>query len=366
MRRMRSYLEGVSLSDRLRVGIIGVGGIATGAHIPGYQAVEDKVEFVACADVNADRAREVAEKFGFSASYGDYKEMLAKEKLDVVSVCTPNKFHAPATIAALEAGCHVLCEKPPALTTAEAVEMVKTAEKHGKILTFGLMTRYSSEVQACKRLIEGGELGKVYFARVDALRRRGIPGWGVFTNKELQGGGPVIDIGVHMLDTALYLMGYPKPTQVLASAYQEIGTRPGVGTMGSWDWQNFQIEDLAVAMIKFENGASILLETSFAQNIEELGKMNVRLSGTEGGANLFPLKVFKEAYGALYDWTPAWMPKVDKRHTEEVKHFVRACLGEVEPGDDPMVTGSQAIRLQQVLDAIYQSAEKDDIVYINE
>jgi len=354
------------LSKRLRVGIIGVGGIAKGAHIPGYQAVADKVEFAACADVNIERARAVAQEFGFAAAYSDYNEMLAKESLDVVSVCTPNKFHAPAAIAALEAGCHVLCEKPPALSAAEAIEMVKTAERCGKILTFGLMTRYSSEVRAAKRLIDGGELGRIYFARVDAVRRRGIPGWGVFTNKELQGGGPVIDIGVHMLDTALYLMGYPKPTQVLASAYQEIGNRPGVGAMGSWDWQNYQVEDLAVGMIKFENGASILLESSFAQNIEEMSKMNVRLSGTEGGLNLFPLKVFKEVHGALYDWTPAWLPKVEKRHTEEVKHFVQACLGEVEPGSDPMVRGFEAIRLQQILDAIYASAEKNDIVYLNE
>lgn len=244
--------------------------------------------------------------------------------------------------------------------------MVEAAERSGRILTFGLMTRYSPEVRAAKRLIDGGELGKIYFARVDAIRRRGIPGWGVFTNKELQGGGPVIDIGVHMLDTALYLMGYPKPTKVFAAAYQEIGTRPGVGTMGSWDWKNFQVEDLAVGMIKFENGASILLETSFAQNIEELGKMNVRLSGTEGGVNLFPLKVYKEEHGALYDWTPAWMPKGDRNHVEEIKHFVRACLGEVPPGEDPMVKSTEAIRLQQVLDAIYESAEKDDIVYIRD
>ncbi len=346
---------------KLKIGIIGVGGIAQSAHIPGYKAAGDQVELVACADVNYERAKQVAESFGFRRAYQDYREMLEKEELDAVSVCTPNKFHAPATIAALEAGCHVLCEKPPAMTAAEARQMVETAERVGKVLTFGLHYRFSTEVQAAKRIIDGGEIGHIYAARVDAIRRRGIPGWGVFTNKELQGGGPVIDIGVHMLDTCLYLMGYPKPVQVLAKTYQEIGNRPGVGAMGAWDWQNFQVEDLAMGMIKLDNGATILLETSFAQNIDVMDRMNVRLSGREGGINLFPLKVAKEMHGGLYDVTPAWLPRVDRPHTEEVKHFVAACRGEHEP----MVKPHEAVRLQELLDAIYASAEKDDIVYLD-
>jgi len=156
-------------------------------------------------------------------------------------------------------------------------------------------------------------------------------------------------------------MGYPKPVQVLAKTYQEIGTRPGVGALGQWDWENFQVEDLAMAMIKLENGATILLETSFAQNIDVMERMNVRLSGREGGVNVFPLKISKEMHGGLYDITPAWLPKVEHPHREEVKHFVAACRGEHEP----MVTAEEAVRLQQVLDAIYQSAEKDDIVYLD-
>lgn len=340
--------------------MIGTGGIARGAHIPGYKEIADMIELVACADVNLERAEEVAAEHGIGKAYSDYKEMLEKEKLDIVSVCTPNKFHAPASIAALEAGCHVLCEKPPAMNVKEAEAMIEAAKQNNKLITFGLHFRFSTEVQALKRLIDGGELGGIYAARVDALRRRGIPGWGVFTNKELQGGGPVIDIGVHMIDTALYLMGYPKPVQVLATTYQEIGNRPGVGTMGDWGWDHFEVEDLAMAMIKFDNGATVLLETSFAQNIEELSKMNVRLSGKDGGANVFPLKVFKEMHGGLFDYSPAWIKKVERPHREEVKHFVRACLGE----HAPMVKPEEAIRLQHVLDAIYESAKLDDIVYL--
>lgn len=349
------------MAKQLRIGIIGVGGIAEAEHIPGYQAIQDRVRLVACADIDGARAERIANKYGFEASYDDYRKMLAEAKLDAVSVCTPNKFHAPATIAALEAGCHVLCEKPPGLNASEVQAMIDTAQRTGKVLTFGLNYRFSSEVQACKRLIDGGELGHIYAARIDAIRRRGIPGWGVFTNKELQGGGPLIDIGVHMLDAALYLMGYPKPVQVLARTYQEIGTRPGVGVLGSWDWRNFSVEDLALAMIKFENGATAVIETSFAQNVEELVKENVRLVGREGGANLFPLKIFKELHGGLFDLTPAWIPKIERPHREGIKHFIEACFCEREP----MVKPAEALRLQRILDAIYQAAESDDIVYMD-
>ncbi|HEX6972537.1 MAG TPA: Gfo/Idh/MocA family oxidoreductase [Limnochordia bacterium] len=350
------------MPNKLRVGIIGVGGIATHAHIPGYRQLLDRVELVACADVNAERAREVAARFEFRAAYADYREMLEKEALDAVSVCTPNKFHAPASIAALEAGCHVLCEKPPALTAAEAEAMVAAAEKAKRVLTFGLHMRFTAEAQAAKRLVDGGEMGDIYAVRVNALRRRGIPGWGVFTNKELQGGGPLIDIGVHMLDLALYLMGYPVPRQVFGATFQKIGTRPGVGAMGEWNWRDFQVEDLAMGMIRFANGAAILLETSFAAEIEPMEEMSIRLSGTQGGLSLFPLKVFKESHGTLYNLTPAWLPRVERPHGEEVKHFVDACLN----GGPPMVKGYEAIRLQQILEAIYRSAESGELVTIPE
>lgn len=346
------------MSKKLRIGVIGAGGIATAAHIPGYQQLLDRVELVAIADVNGERARQVAQEKGFQKSYSDYEKMFAECELDAVSVCTPNKFHAPAAIAASRAGCHVLCEKPPAMNVQEAEAMVQAAQQAGKILTFGLHYRYTSEVRACKRFVDGGELGEIYAVRVNALRRRGIPGWGVFTNKELQGGGPIIDIGVHMLDTALYLMGYPKPIQVLGTTYQKIGTRPGVGTMGQWDWQNYQVEDLAMGMIKFDNGATMLLEASFAANVESLDEMNVRLMGTEGGARVFPLKVFKEMYGALVDLTSAWLPQEQHPHWAEVREFVDACIS----GGEGMVKGVEAIRLQQIIDGLYKSAETGDLV----
>src|SRR5699024_11172597 len=142
------------------------------------------------------------------------------------------------------------------------------------------------------------------------------PGWGVFTNKELQGGGPLIDIGVHMLDTALYLMGYPEPDTVLGVTYQEIGNRKGVGLSGDWDWENFTIEDMARGMITFKNGASILLETAFAANVEHVKNMNVKLMGNQGGAEVFPLKIYQEKHQTLTDTTPRFLPKKGNHELE--------------------------------------------------
>ncbi len=342
----------------INVGIIGAGGIAKGAHIPGYKALGDQVRLVAVADVNADRAAEMAKEFDFARSYASFEEMLAKEKLDVVSVCTPNKFHASAAIAALKAGAHVLCEKPPARTAAEAQAMADAAKASGKTLMYMFNNRFRQESLMAKRFVDGGEIGKVYAAKAKWLRRRGIPGWGVFTNKELQGGGPLIDIGVHVLDLALHLMGYPEPDLVVGSTYRELGTRPAVAPWGKWDWENFQVEDMALGMIKFKNGATVMLEASFMEHMEPMEEMQVSLSGTEGGVSLYPgFKMFKDMHGSIVNVTPAWTPK-GAGHTTEIEHFIAVVKGEAEP----VVTPEQGVKLQKILDALYRSAETGDAV----
>lgn len=344
--------------ERLRVGVIGAGGIAAYAHIPGYKkaAAEGKAELVALADVNLERAQAAAREHGFARAYSDYREMLAEERLDAVSVATPNLYHAPATIAALEAGCHVLCEKPPAMTPAEVEAMIAAAEKAGKIFTVGLSFRFHPEVEMAKRFIDGGALGEIYAARVKVTRRRGIPTWGVFTNKELQGGGALIDAGVHMLDTALYLMGYSEPAEILGTTYQKIGNRPGVGPWGQWDWEHYAVEDLALGMVRLTNGATVMVEASFADNVEK-NQTYVHLSGTRGGLELLPLKLFREEYGSLTDTTPHWVSDRDM-HQEELRHFVACCRGE----EQPRVTMGEALALQRILNGIYQSAESGTAV----
>lgn len=341
----------------LKVGIIGAGGIARGAHLPNYKKCGEKVEVVAVTDVVKETAESCAEVFSIPHVFTDYEEMLKQVELDAISICVPNKFHASAAIAALQAGCHVLCEKPPAMTPEEAEEMALVAKREEKILTYGFHYRHAPEVEAIKRFIDGGELGHIYAAQVNAMRRRGIPGWGVFTNKELQGGGSLIDIGVHMLDTALYLMEYPEPEMVMGVTYQKIGNRKGIGLMGAWDWENFSVEDMARGMIRFKDGSSILLESAFAANVEKPDVMNVSLMGELGGADVFPLKVYQEKHNTLIDTTPVYLPK--KGHHElEVERFVDCCL----QGTQPLSTPEQGLILQKIVYALYKSAETGEAV----
>jgi len=345
------------MTRKLRIGIIGAGGIARGAHIPNYLKCGDRVEVVAVADVSREAAEQCAKQFAIPEVYGSYEEMLALAKLDAVSVCTPNKYHADATIRALEAGCHVLCEKPPAMTPEEAERMERTAKRERRILTYGFHYRHSQQVQALKRFIDAGELGEMYTGRITAMRRRGIPGWGVFTNKELQGGGPLIDIGVHMLDTALYLMGYPEPETVFASTYQKLGTKPGVGLNGQWDWQNFSIEDMVVAMLKFRNGASLLLEAAYAANVEQRDVMQVSLLGDAGGADVFPLKIYQEKHETLIDVTPVYLPDKSPR-LAIIEDFVSSCIA----GRPALCRPAEGTILQRIVGAIYLSAEQNQAI----
>ncbi|SER48749.1 Predicted dehydrogenase [Gracilibacillus ureilyticus] len=337
---------------KLRVGIIGAGGIATSVHLPAYKKLPEQVEVVAIADVAYDRAKVVADEENIPYVFEQYERMLKEVELDAVSICVPNKFHRDAAIAALEAGCHVLCEKPPAMNQQEAKEMEDAQAASGKLLMYGFHYRYQAETQTVKRFIDAGEFGEIYSGRVQAIRRRGIPGWGVFTNKELQGGGPLIDIGVHMLDTALYLMGYPEPVSVLGQTHQQLGTRKGVGLLGAWDYENYTVEDMAVGMITFKNGASIVLESAFAANVEKNDFMQVSLMGNEGGADIFPLKMYQEKHDTLLDITPAYLPNVNA-HETEIHAFAADCIA----GNVTDIYAKQGTNIQKIIDALYQSAE---------
>ncbi len=347
----QSTEEARLMSKRLRVGIIGTGDIATRRHIP-YYATSAEAEVVALADINLERVQAVAQEFSIRHTFTDYQAMLAQTELDAVSICTPNRFHNPATIAALQAGCHVLCEKPPAITATETRDMAEAARAAGKILTYGFHFRHTAEVEALKRFVDAGELGAIYAATAMAVRRRGIPGWGVFTNKELQGGGPLIDIGVHMLDTALYLMGYPRPTEVMGVTYQKLGQRPGVGLLGKWDWKNLSVEDMARGMVRFDNGATLLLDSAFAANVERREVMQVSLMGDGGGADVFPPKIYQERHGSLLDVTPVYLPAGQDCYQLQIERFVECC----QTGKQPLSTAEQGIILQQIVEGLYRSA----------
>ncbi|GGP10276.1 Gfo/Idh/MocA family protein [Oceanobacillus neutriphilus] len=340
------------MNQIIRVGIIGAGAIARDVHIPNYLKLGNKVEIVAITDIVKEKALELADQYNIKYVFEDFQTMFNKVELDAVSVCTPNKFHFGAVMAALKAGCHVLCEKPPAMNVREAERMENTSNEAGKILSYGLCYRYTAEVQTLKRMIDAGELGEIYAARVHALRRRGIPGWGVFTNKELQGGGALIDLGVHMLDTALYLMGYPEPDIVFGVTYKNLGTKKGVGMFGEWDWENFSVEDMARVMITLKNGASIILETSFAANIKSHEEMSVALMGDKGGADVFPLQIYEEKHDALFDMTPSFLLPRDK-FEEQFKTFINNCLN-----NSNVSNKTDGVILQKIINGVYESASK--------
>lgn len=337
--------------EKLRIAIIGSGQITQVTHIPNYQSMEC-TEILGVCDTNLDTARMAAEKFGIEHYYGSHKEMLETLKPDAAIICVPNKFHCQITLDALEAGCHVFCEKPPAITAKEAEQMAAKAKESEKLLTYGFHFRASEHIAYLRNRIARGNMGKIYHAEVKWHRRRGIPGWGCFTNKDIQGGGPLIDIGAHMLDCALYLMDYPKISYVCASSSSRIGKTSGIGLMGTWDPKNFTVEDGIFGYIQFADGTSLDLQTSFAINQKEKDVRSIKLYGSKEGAALFPLEIYGEEDGQLVDLTFPFLEMRDW-HRDLDANFVNACLGK----EELLVTAKQGAYIQKLICGLYESAE---------
>ena len=342
---------------KLRIGIMGAGQESLHSHFPNCLKNKELAEIAAVCDVNLENAKKAAQQFQVPAYYESHKEMLEKEELDLVTICVPNRFHEPLTVDALRAGCHVLCEKPPALTAVQAERMAMEARKAGKILTYNLHYRYAPEVQMMKKMIDGGEFGTLYTGKVQAVRRRGIPGWGNFTNKAMQGGGPLVDIGVHMLDTALYLLDYPWPVYVAASSSDRIGKRGGAGLMGSWDPEKFTVEDGLFGFIQFEGGISLQIEAAFALNCKEKQKMNVEIFGDLAGASVFQGEIYGEKNENLTDTKLPFVQEIDKRNIS-ISNFIRCCA----ENDQPLITAEQGVTLMRIIEALYRSAETGKVV----
>jgi predicted dehydrogenase len=346
------------MAKKLKIGIIGSGGIAQGAHMAGYAKIPDVCEMVAVADVNPEVAAAAAKKFDVPQQFTDYKELLADPEIDAVSVCTPNKFHLGPTVDALRAGKHVLCEKPLGMNEAECKEMCRAARETGKLLQVGLNMRWNGGSQAAKQYVDSGAMGNIYFARAQALRRRGVPGWGVFIDKEKQGGGPLIDIGVHILDLTLYLMGYPKPVSASGKTWDTMGKDPTLWNQwGDYDRSKFTVEDFAVGLIKFENGAVVSLESSFMANLDG-DPFQTQLFGTKAGMMVKgwgekPVEIYTEANRQLLNIQPTNIPQVESSHAEEIKAFCNA----INEGLPSPVPGENGLVLNAIFDAIYRSSE---------
>lgn len=345
------------MAKELKIGIIGAGGIAQYAHIPGFQKIAG-VEVVALSDPNLDKLKTVAEKFAIPKTFSDYRKLIKEKEIDVISICSPNYLHKEQAVVALVSGKDVFCEKPVSMNSAEAKEILNTASKTGRKFMVAFPHRFSASASFLKGLIDNGKFGRIYYAKASCLRRRGIPGLGGwFTTKELSGGGPLIDIGVHILDKTYWLMGSPEPVSVTGVTFQKFkklardgGWPPLESRIGDKYGTTFDVEDMAAAFIRFENGAVLFLESSWAGNSENA--LSYSLFGEKSGAreDEAGLKIFGEQSGILTD-TVANLISVNT-YDEEIKHFV-ACIREDFP---PITTPDQILAVSKMIEGIYQSA----------
>ena len=342
-------------SKKIRVGIVGVGSIG---RLHAEKLVEAGAEVAAVCDIRPDRLAFIAKTFNVANAFEDYHDLVKLADLDAVTVGVPNYLHAPVALSALNAGKHVLCEKPMAMSVAQCKQMVAAARKNRRHLQIGFSTRYHGEAKLARHLVDAGKLGHVYHAVVHAIRRRGVPGrGGWFTTKAQSGGGPLIDIGVHMLDLTCWLMGKPRPVSVSAQTFQKFVHRDDYAYVGMWSdpvpGGTTDVEDYAHALIRFANGATVTLECAWAANTNEQF-WQTQLLGDQAGLLVKPggggVTLCGQDGRLLTDTVPLYR-KLDG-HSEEFKEFVAVLRGQAKssaPGADGQYT-------QALLDAIYRSA----------
>jgi predicted dehydrogenase len=348
---------------KLKIGIIGCGGIANNKHLPAIRGLE-MADVTAFCDILIERAKKTAKDFGTDDAqvFADYRELL-ELKLDAVYVCTPNRSHSEITVAALESGKHVMCEKPMAINYAEALKMTEAAKKSGKLLTIGYNNRFRGDSIFLKKECEAGVLGDVYFATAKAIRRRAVPTWGVFLNEYEQGGGPLIDIGTHALDLTLWMMDNYSPQTVTGAIFHKLNhqTEPA-NVFGAWDPKEFTVEDSAFGFITMENGAIIQLNTSWALNTLEVGEARCTLCGTKAGADMNNgLTINGVKHDRQYEYKPNFGVKgvdfydggEDDPAVREQKTFLGAVMGR----NQLIVLPEQAMVVTRILDAVYESAK---------
>lgn len=358
-----------NISDKVRVGIIGCGGIANGKHMPALSRQTD-VEMVAFCDIELERAEKAAKEYGIenAAVYTDYKKLLEDKTIDVVHVLTPNRSHSFITVDALEAGKHVMCEKPMAINSAEAQKMLDAAKRTGKLLTIGYQNRHRKECLFLKKEAMDGTFGDIYYAQAYAIRRRAVPTWGVFLNEEEQGGGPLIDIGTHALDLTLWTMNNYKPKYCVGTTYHKLNSQTQSGNAwGDWDPAKFTVEDSAFGFVVMEDGSTIYLQSSWALNTVHSEEASFSICGTEAGADLhngvringvrnghqYETLVNMDCGGvAFYEGAGSLSPE-----DREARLWIDA----VKNNSEPFVKPEEAIVVTRILEGIYKSSATGDI-----
>jgi predicted dehydrogenase len=353
------------MSNKIKIGVIGTGSISN-EHIQAYLKNPD-VELYAFCDINEERVKTMAEKYGVTRTFTDLNEMLKLKEIDAVSVCVWNSAHAACTIAALNAGKHVICEKPMATSAEDARAMKAAADKNGKLLMIGFVRRYGNDCAILKDFIKNDYFGDLYYAKATYLRRKGNPG-GWFGDKSRSGGGPLIDLGVHVIDLVRYLMGNPKPVSVYGATFQKLFDRKhlkdkaGYTSASKTDNDICDVEDLVSALIRFDNGAVLSIEASFSLNIKkDQGK--IELFGTKAGAKLEPeLELYTEVNDYMADVNLATSTALsfDGLFANEINHFV-SCVKDGIPCKSPAEDG---IDIMTILDAVYESARTGHEVII--
>lgn len=368
------------MDSQLKVAVIGAGMIATKAHVPAYKNQQGRVVLAAIADAREESARRAAQEAGIPQWYTDAETMLREVKPDLVSICTPNVSHASFVRMALENGANVLCEKPLALTWKETKALFDLAEARGKMLMACQTLRCDKEYLAAKEMADAGMLGKVYFAEFTAIRRRGIPKWGVFHRKELNGGGCLCDLGVHMIDAAMWLMGTPRIEAVSGSAASylarnetgvlsslaESGAPAGVSSARVYQPQEFEVEEFAAGSVRFEGGLRMNFKTSWALNLPP--HFNLSLAGTQAGMSLPGLKLYSVMGRYQADITPRIFKEdpTDAHPFSGHFHLIENAVNHLLSGEPLLVTPEQTLSVTAIIDAFYLSAEQNREVTISD
>ncbi|MCL6460181.1 MAG: Gfo/Idh/MocA family oxidoreductase [Gorillibacterium sp.] len=346
----------MSSGQKIKLGLIGTGNIG-GVHIREFQKLAEECEITTIMDIQTAVAEARAKEYGIAKVALTADELVRSPEVDAVIVGVPNLFHAELAVQALKAGKHVLLEKPMGINAAAAREIVKAAEQSGKVLMVAHQMRWEYVPMQIKEQVNRGELGHIYTAKAGWFRRKGIPGWGTwFTNKEQSGGGPLIDIGVHMLDLSLYLMGNPKPVSVFGSTYAEFGPKSkGIGTWGKPDWNgSYDVEDMATALIKMEDGSSLTLEVSWAVHMDTDNTPFIHLMGSEGGASYSGRhgKLLTEKFDRAIE-AEIHAPDNDDGSRQRLSQHFLECVRE---GKVPVSTAWSGFTNNLILDAIYESS----------
>ncbi|WIV19987.1 Gfo/Idh/MocA family oxidoreductase [Paenibacillus polygoni] len=351
----------------LKIGVIGAGSISQ-YHLTPYKNNPNTVLHAVC-DMNADRAKQTADKYEALYAYSDYNELLANEEIDAVSICTWNDTHAEIAIAALKAGKHVLVEKPLCRTVEEAYKIQQAVQESGKILQVGFVRRYDPNAQMLRSFIDNGEFGEIYYAKASYIRRLGNPG-GWFSDSRRSGGGPLIDIGVHVIDLCWYMMGRPKVKSVTGNTYRKLGDRSNIKNLSSYkaadynpDQQDNDVEDLANALIRFENGATLMIDVSFTLHAKE-NEGSVKLYGEKGGFEIDPeVVIVTEKHDTIINISPQTDSKgfqFEKAFQAEIDHFVEC----VQTGKRPISPVEDGVEVMKILRGIYESASTGKEVYL--